>query len=138
MDRLDTGHKLSTCYAHDEDVRPFESVNKCATCSTEHKFSNLFWFNFLEAWEIESTTTWLKEMIECKDCNRRFCKKCQEDGTLDGYLHSSNCACFDFCDVCLKIDLLHKGSKDCKVCERRVCEECDENGSHDDRCHKIT
>merc|ERR1712228_442978 len=73
MDRLGTGHKLSTCYDHDEDVRPFESVNKCATCSTNGPPPCFDLYNDMySAKEIEAKT-WLKEMIECNDCKRRFC-----------------------------------------------------------------
>jgi len=55
---------------------------------------------------------WLHDMIECKHCNKRFCKKCQENGSLGRHLFSQK-------------DSLHV----CSFSQREINTACDRSDS---------
>merc|ERR550539_914420 len=105
MDELrKIGYSSSTCFAHNRDIVPFDSINKCTSCLKECEGDiidtdyNYNWYPRNQN-KMRKARTWLNEMIECRHCNTRFCKECQENGKLGEYLssklRSSLHVCFD-------------------------------------------
>merc|ERR1712228_526456 len=158
LDKLRNGghmgmQRSSTCFAHNANIVPFDSINKCSSCSKECYEWDIFdsYYNYYgEEYIMNKAKAWLNEMIECKQCNKRFCKECQENGTLGEYLFSKRDSlhvCFgqtsetmskNQCGKCLKRKISKEwmsGLSKCNICRTRVCRECAGAGFHSDLCY---
>ena len=150
----------SICYNHRTDAVRYDSVNQCSLCSEKGNFDCFGYTlgNYRDLYGYERMANrkiarkWLREVIECKVCNKRFCKKCQENGTLGEYIYSqrnqshicldqstetlSNCQC----EMCLKRNISKEWLdelKKCKACNKRLCKSCNESRSHYVSCEQF-